>query len=110
MLTRTESFDPGLVDLAGFAKALSHPARLTILEFLASQETCICREIVEQLPLAQATVSRHLKVLLEAGLIQVTRKGVTSCYCIDAPSLSDLRNRLNALLAAVEKGAMGVSC
>ncbi len=110
MLTKAQAFDPGLVELADLAKALSHPARLAILEFLASQDTCICGEIVEQLPLAQATVSRHLKVLREAGLISVTQKGVSSCYCIDGAAVSGLRSRLDAFFRAVEEGAVGISC
>ena len=65
MLTKADEFDIGLGELAEQAKALSHPARLAILKHLAAQNTCICGEIVEELPLAQASVSRHLKVLKE---------------------------------------------
>lgn len=70
-------------ELADFAKALGHPARVAILKELARRQSCICGEIVEVLPLAQSTVSQHLKELLQAGLIQGTVDGVKSCYCIN---------------------------
>ena len=83
MLTKADEFDIGLGELAEQAKALSHPARLAILKHLAAQNTCICGEIVEELPLAQASVSRHLKVLKEAGLIRGEVDGPRVCYCIE---------------------------
>ncbi len=70
-------------DLAEFAKALAHPARIAILKILAQQNGCICGEIVEVLPLAQSTVSQHLKELKNAGLIDGTVDGPRSCYCIN---------------------------
>jgi DNA-binding transcriptional ArsR family regulator len=70
-------------ELANLAKALAHPARIAILRELARRQTCICGEIVEVLPLAQSTVSQHLKELKEAGLISGTVEGVKSCYCIN---------------------------
>ena len=69
--------------LADFANAISHPARVAILKEIAKKESCICGEIVEVLPLAQSTVSQHLKELLQAGLIQGTVEGAKSCYCIN---------------------------
>ncbi len=69
--------------LAKYAKALSHPARIAILEVLLKRQTCICGDIVEELPIAQSTVSQHLKELKEAGLIKGSIEGVTVCYCID---------------------------
>src|SRR6188472_4225381 len=69
--------------LSDFANAISHPARVSILKEIAKRESCICGEIVEVLPLAQSTVSQHLKELLNAGLIKGTVEGVTSCYCIN---------------------------
>lgn len=72
-------------DLANFAKAISHPARLAILKVLAKREACICGEIVEVLPLAQSTVSQHLKELQKAGLIKGSIDGPRSCYCINWP-------------------------
>lgn len=96
--------------LAEVAKALAHPARLAILEILAARDSCLCGEIVGELPLAQATVSQHLKVLVEAGLITLTRKGISSCYCIDAAAVADARRRLDAFFGPVEEGASSVTC
>ena len=69
--------------LANFAKAIAHPARVAILKTLAQKRVCICGEIVEVLPLAQATVSQHLKELKTFGIVQGEIDGVKSCYCID---------------------------
>jgi len=69
--------------LARYAKALGHPARIAILKFLASANTCFCGEIVEELPIAQATVSQHLKELKDAGLIQGNIQPPKVSYCID---------------------------
>ena len=70
-------------DLAAFAKAMAHPARIAILKILAQRNECICGEIVEVLPLAQSTVSQHLKELKNAGLIDGSVDGPRSCYCIN---------------------------
>ncbi|MBC7778316.1 MAG: winged helix-turn-helix transcriptional regulator [Phycisphaerae bacterium] len=80
---KKESFGKDEQELAELAKALAHPARIAILKELAKRNTCICGEIVEVLPLAQSTVSQHLKELQQAGLIQGTVEGVKSCYCIN---------------------------
>ncbi|MCC6281205.1 MAG: winged helix-turn-helix transcriptional regulator [Saprospiraceae bacterium] len=80
---KKESFAPEDQQLAEMAKALAHPARIAILKELAKRDSCICGEIVEVLPLAQSTVSQHLKELLQAGLINGTVDGVKSCYCIN---------------------------
>lgn len=69
--------------LAAFAKGLGHPARLAILRYLAEKRTCICGDIVEELPLSQATVSQHLKELKRCGLIKGDVDGPRVCYCID---------------------------
>ena len=93
--------------LAAWAKALAHPARIAILKELACRQSCICGEIVEVLPLAQSTVSQHLKELLQAGLIQGTVDGVKSCYCINHDTVSRLKNLLDALFASA---AQNCSC
>ena len=69
--------------LADRLKALGHPARLEILRVLAARGTCVCGEVVKVMPLSQATVSQHLKVLKEAGLIRGRIDGKNSCYCLD---------------------------
>jgi DNA-binding transcriptional ArsR family regulator len=80
---KKEEFTQKEQDLAHFAKALSHPARIAILKVLAQKNECICGEIVDALPLAQSTVSQHLKELKSAGLITGETDGPRSCYCIN---------------------------
>ena len=90
--------DPAADDaLAGLAKALAHPVRVQIVRILARTEGCVCGDLVEQLPLAQSTVSQHLKVLKEAGLVRGTIDGPRVGYCIDPEGL----RRLRVLVAAI---------
>jgi ArsR family transcriptional regulator, arsenate/arsenite/antimonite-responsive transcriptional repressor len=90
-------------ELGLLAKAVGHPARAKILRVLLARDSCFCGEIVEQLPLAQATVSQHLKVLKDAGLIRGEIEGLRTCYCADRERLTRLHDLLGGLLAdAVE--------
>ncbi len=79
-ITKSSEFDQDQVRLAQLAKAMAHPARLNIMEILASKEEGMCGNIANILPLAQSTVSQHLKVLKEAGLIEGKISGSTVCY------------------------------
>jgi ArsR family transcriptional regulator len=90
------SFSDTQVRLAGRLKALAHPARLAIIEILAERDECVCGEIVTDLPLAQSTVSQHLKALKEAGLVQGTVEGRSTCYCLDPEVLSALEEEVGA--------------
>jgi ArsR family transcriptional regulator len=83
--------------LAALAKAVGHPARLAILRLLANRETCVTGDVVAELPLAQSTVSEHLRILREAGLIQGEIDGPRTRYCIDADGLAALRAGVAAL-------------
>jgi DNA-binding transcriptional ArsR family regulator len=91
--------------LADRLKALGHPARLEILRVLAARGTCVCGEVVKVMPLSQATVSQHLKVLKEAGLIRGRIDGKNSCYCLDPGGLGELRAALDALLDELSSAA-----
>lgn len=84
-------------ELAALAKALGHPARVKILRILARRRECLCGEIVHELPLAQSTVSQHLKILKEAGLVRGTVDGPRVCYCLAENTL----RRAKALVAAL---------
>jgi DNA-binding transcriptional ArsR family regulator len=95
-------FDTETLELAELAKALAHPARIMILRELARRRVCICGEIVEVLPLAQSTVSQHLKALKDAGLISGTVEGVKSCYCINPEALKRLSHLLKPMLGWAE--------
>lgn len=77
--------------LAQLAKALGHPVRVKILRLLAARETCITGDVVAELPLAQSTVSEHLRILREAGLVQATPVGTRSAYCVSAAGLGLLK-------------------
>ncbi len=90
-LARTEEFPDRDRQLAEWCKALAHPARLVILKTLASRKECICGDLVLDLPLAQSTVSQHLKALKEAGLIQGEVDGPRSKYCINRKKFEKLR-------------------
>ncbi len=84
-------------ELAALAKAVAHPARVQILRLLVRREACICGEIVDELPLAQSTVSQHLKVLKDAGLIRGEIDGPRVCYCVEPRAL----RRLKALVGSL---------
>ena len=94
---KKEEFTQKEQDLAEFAKALAHPARIAILKVLAQRNECICGEIVEILPLAQSTVSQHLKELKNAGLIYGSVDGPRSCYCINWKAFEKLMGEFSFL-------------
>ncbi len=90
-----ESLDPEF--LASVCKALGHPARVSIMQFLRNTDHCICGEIVELLPLAQSTVSQHLKCLKDAGLIKGEIEGPRTCYCVNKDILNKFLQMAGAL-------------
>jgi DNA-binding transcriptional ArsR family regulator len=96
-LTKTEGFTKMQIDLAMVAKALGHPARVAILQFLAKQKSCVCGEIVDELPLSQSTVSQHLKELKNVGFVKGNIDGPSICYCIDEKNWSKVRKAMNDL-------------
>lgn len=93
----SEDFEVRDLQLAVWAKALSHPARIAILRTLAATNACICGQIVDALPLAQSTVSQHLKVLREAGLVRGESDGPRSCYFLDTETLRRVRAEVTQL-------------
>ena len=84
-------------ELAQLAWAVAHPARVRIVRLLINREACVCGEIVAELPLAQSTVSQHLKILKESGMIQGEIDGPKVCYCINAEKLTALKKLIAAL-------------
>jgi ArsR family transcriptional regulator, arsenate/arsenite/antimonite-responsive transcriptional repressor len=82
---------PGDERLAQLAKALGHPARVTILRLLTARRTCVTGDVVAELPLAQSTVSEHLRILREAGLVEVSHDGPRSTYCVSGTGLAVLK-------------------
>ena|SRR5690554_4841533 len=89
--TRTDHYTDQQNAIATFCKALGHPARVAIVEYLLKVDACICGDIVNELPLAQPTVSQHLKALKSAGVIKGNVEGNTVCYCIDEKAVEQLQ-------------------
>lgn len=89
--------DPATQRSATIARALGHPARIAILKILANRNTCFCGDITEVLPLAQSTVSQHLKALKSAGLITGEVEGVRTCYCLNPEGIRELNSLLSEL-------------
>src|SRR5690554_1835549 len=100
--TKPKDFTDSQHETAHIIKALGHPARVAIMEYLLSVDTCICGDIVDVLPLAQPTVSRHLKELKNAGLIKGTIEGNTICYCIDEKTIEKLQNYFQNISAKLK--------
>ena len=100
--TKTEHFTDRQNQLATLAKALGHPARIAILDYLLKVDTCICGDIVSELPLAQPTISQHLKELKNAGLIKGKIEGNTICYCIDETVLQTLQIYFTNISSKIE--------
>ncbi len=109
-ITKTEEFKTKEVRLSRWAKALAHPARVAILRTLAERSKCICGEIVEVMPLAQATVSQHLKELKDAGLVKGTVEGPSSCYCLNGAAIGELADDMNKLFDELKSGCTMDSC
>ena len=93
--TKTENFTQQQLRLAQLAKALGHPARIAILDFLIRKNECICGDIVDELPLSQSTVSQHLKELKDAGIIKGEISGVKTCYCINEKVWKEVQLLIN---------------
>ncbi len=93
------SAESGIPDdqLSKLCKALGHPMRLRILRILIARQSCICGDLVDQLPLAQSTISQHLKVLKEAGLVIGEVDGPRRCYCVAPEALALLKEGIAAL-------------
>jgi predicted transcriptional regulator len=100
--TKTEIFTPEQNKLAQMMKALAHPARIAIIQELIKANACICNDLVEELGLAQATISQHLKELKTAGLIKGTVEGASICYCIDETVWQQFRQQLEVFFVAYQ--------
>lgn len=101
-VTKTDYFTNQQNELATVAKALGHPARVAIMAYLLKVDRCICGDIVKELPLAQPTVSQHLKELKSAGLIKGSIEGASICYCINESGLEPIKDFFEHLTARLE--------
>ncbi len=101
--TKTEHFTDRQNQIATIAKALGHPARIAIIEYLVKVNECICGDIVHQLPLSQPTVSQHLKELKNAGIIKGNIEGNSICYCINEKTIDILNSYFLNIVQTVPK-------
>ena len=99
--SKTAHFTAKQNEIASVMKALGHPARIAIIDYLLKVDTCICGDIVNELPLAQPTVSQHLKELKNAGLIKGEIEGNSICYCIDEKTFSKFQNFLTEVFEKI---------
>jgi len=102
-LAKKEEFSVKDNRIAKYSKALAHPARVAILQLLIKKQSCICGDIVDELPLSQSTVSQHLKELKEAGLITGDIDGAKVCYCIDDKEWEKAKEYLNTFFTSYVK-------
>jgi DNA-binding transcriptional ArsR family regulator len=102
IMNKSEKFDNNLQEIALFAKAISHPARLAILKYLAESKTCISGDISNYLPLSRTTVSQHLKELRDLGLIHGEIEGLKINYCLCGTTISRFRNLMIGFLDLIE--------
>lgn len=100
--TKSDQFSQQQNQMAVMLKALGHPARIAIVEYLLTVNTCICGDIVNVLPLAQPTVSQHLKELKNAGLIKGNVEGNAICYCIDEAIMTSIKTYFSSILDKIE--------
>jgi DNA-binding transcriptional ArsR family regulator len=100
--SKKEIFSSSQNRLADLAKALGHPARIAILQFLASKGVCMCKDIVDELPLSQATVSQHLAELKQADLIIGEIEGPKVCYCINKKAWQQAKHLLAQFMTNVK--------
>ncbi len=98
-LTKSQVFDKSQNQIAEFAKAFAHPARVAIIQHLLRKKMCICGDLVDVLPLSQSTISQHLKELKRIGIIKGEVEGPRMCYCIDKEMWQTAKTMLNELLS-----------
>ena len=98
-VSKTEKFTENQNQIALISKAFAHPARVAILEHLFNTKSCICGDLVNEIGLAQATISQHLKELKQLGIIKGTVEGTSVCYCIDNKKWDNIKATLNTFLS-----------
>ena len=94
--TKSQIFNTAQNELATIFKVLSNPARIAIIQYISQQQSCICNDIVEEIGLAQPTISQHLKELKSIGLLKGEIEGKTVCYCIDLKKWNEIQSQLNS--------------
>jgi ArsR family transcriptional regulator len=108
--SKTDHFTKKQNELANQLKAMAHPARIAIIEFLLKTEGCICSDIVNELPLAQPTVSQHLKELKNAGIIKGNIEGNAICYCLEEKSIANIQTYFGLLSNKISQQKSKAAC
>lgn len=103
-ITKTQNFNKAQNRIAAIAKAIGHPARVAIIEYLIKHNSCICNDLVEELPLSQSTISQHLKELKQIGLIKGEIEGPKICYCIDEKVWEETKDMFINLFSSYTSG------
>lgn len=93
--TKTEIYSSDAIKIAQMAKVFAHPARVAILQYISRQDSCICNDIVDEIGLSQPTVSQHLQIINDAGLLKGKFKGPSKCYCLDVENFDLFRRIFN---------------
>tara|TARA_R110000868_G_scaffold304437_3_gene564999 strand:- start:17416 stop:17751 length:336 start_codon:yes stop_codon:yes gene_type:complete len=109
-LTKSELFTEAQQQTAELFKAMGHPARLAILELLSKKQSCICGDITNELPLAQSTVSQHLKALKSAGIIQGDIDGVRTCYCLSEKGVRMMHQMVTPIIEKLHSSVNQKCC
>ncbi len=102
-ITKSEHFTDNQNELANLLKALGHPARVAIVEYLIQHKQCICGDIVNELPLSQATISQHLRELKQVGIIQGNIEGNSICYCLNPQVFQQIKQFIGIVIESVMK-------
>ncbi|SDR69330.1 DNA-binding transcriptional regulator, ArsR family [Formosa sp. Hel1_31_208] len=97
-VTKQFIFPDNINEIAMLAKVFAHPARLAILKYISEQDGCICNDLVDEIGLSQATISQHLSVIGDSGLLKGTFEGKKKCYCINVERFSEIQLLLNSFL------------
>lgn len=100
--TKLEHYSEKQIEVSAIFKALAHPARVSIIEFLIRSNQCICDDIVHHLPLSQPTVSQHLRELKNAGLIKGNIEGNAICYCVEINTIKNIVDYLSKTISSVD--------
>ena len=95
-ITKTSGFSETQLKFGELFKVLGHPARMAIVEYLVNSPSCVCGDIVEEIPLAQSTISRHLKELKNANIIQGTVEGNNICYCLNENTINEISSLIDS--------------
>lgn len=102
-VSKTHIFSPSQNEMAKVAKVLAHPARIAILEYISRQESCICTDLVDEIGLAQPTISQHLNEIKKIGLLKGTFEGKNLCYCINIEKWEELQYLFNSFFTHINQ-------